>query len=112
MISFKGEYEEALRVMRVARRKFLLFLADFGATSYFFFEGELLWQQSTKGEEWRFTTNEGDCKNVTHPLLGGRGSCKVYRDTAKIFAIRFEFSLMALETFTSRRKKISLCWEV
>ena len=108
MISFKGEYEEALRAIRVARRKFLLFLADFGATSYFFFEGELLWQQSTKGEEWRFTTNEGDCKNVTHLLLGERGSCKVYRDTAKICVIRFEFSLMALETL----KKISLCWEV
>ena len=60
MISFKGEYEEALKVMRVARREFLLFLPDFGAISYFF-EGELLWQQSIKGEEWRFTTNERDC---------------------------------------------------
>ena len=36
MISYKGEYEEALRVMRVERRKFPLFLPDFGAILYFF----------------------------------------------------------------------------
>ena len=70
MISYKGEYEEALRVMRVARRKFLLFLPNFGAVSYFF-QGELMWQQSIKGEEWRLTTNKGDCKNVTELYLGG-----------------------------------------
>ena len=33
MISFKGEYEEALRVMRVARKKFPLFLPDFVRTA-------------------------------------------------------------------------------
>ena len=59
--------------MRVARRKFLLFLPNFGAILYFFFQGELLWQQSIKWEEWKFTTNEGDCKNVTEPYLGGGG---------------------------------------
>ena len=36
---------------------------------------------------------------------GGGGSCKVYLDTAKICVIRSEFSPMALETFTSHRKK-------
>ena len=36
MISYKGEYEEPLRVMRVERRKFPLFLPDFGAILYFF----------------------------------------------------------------------------
>ena len=36
---------------------------------------------------------------------GGEGSCKVYIDTTKICVIRSEFSLMAVETFTSRRKK-------
>ena len=41
--------------------------------SHIFFEGELLWQQSIKGEEWRFTTNEGGCKNVTEPYFGGGG---------------------------------------
>ena len=41
--------------------------------SHIFFEGELLWQQSVKGEEWKFTTNEGDCKNVTEPYLWGVG---------------------------------------
>ena len=51
MISFKGEYEEAVRVMRIACRKFLLFLPDFGAIS-FFFEGELPMAMATeyKGE--------------------------------------------------------------
>ena len=39
-------------------------------------------------------------------IWGGGGNCKVYRDTAKICVIRFDFSPMALETFTSRRKKI------
>ena len=70
MIVHKGKYEEALGVVRVERRKFLLFLPNFGVMSYFF-QGELLWQQSIKGEEWRLTTNKGDCKNVTEPYLGG-----------------------------------------
>ena len=48
MIVHKGKYEVALGVMRVERRKFLLFLPDFGAISYFFM-GDLLWQ-SIKGE--------------------------------------------------------------
>ena len=43
---------------------------------------------------------------------GEEGSCKVYRDTAKICVIRSEFSPMALETFTSHGEKKSLCWEV
>ena len=58
--------------MRVARRKFLLFLPNFGAISYFF-RANCCGQQSIKGEEWKFTTNEGDCKNVTEPYLGGGG---------------------------------------
>ena len=41
--------------------------------SHIFFEGELLWQQSIKEKEWKFNTNEGDCKNVTEPYLGGGG---------------------------------------
>ena len=67
-------------------------------------------QQSIRGGEvWRFTTNEGDCKNVTEPSCGGRaeggiGLCEVYRETAKICVIRSEFSPMAIDTLTSRRK--------
>ena len=38
-------------------------------------------------------------------IWGEEGSCKVYCDTAKVCVIRSEFSPMALETFTSRRKK-------
>ena len=49
MIVHKGKYEVALGVMRVERRKFLLFLPDFEAISYFFNGGDLLWQ-SIKGE--------------------------------------------------------------
>ena len=43
-------------------------------------------------------------------LLGGRGAeggmglCEVYRESTKICVIRSEFSPMAIETFTSRRK--------
>ena len=39
---------------------------------------------------------------------GEKGACKVYHDPAKICVIRSEFSPMAIDTFTSRRKKISL----
>ena len=35
---------------------------------------------------------------------GGMGLCEVYRETTKICVIRSEFSPMALDTFTSRRK--------
>ena len=49
---------------------------------------------------------------MSQSLIWGGGNCKVYRDTAKICVIRSDFSPMALETFTSRRKKISLCSEV
>ena len=75
--------------------------------SHIFFRANCCGQQSIKGEEWKFTTNEGDCTNVTEPYLGrgGGGSCKVYLDTAKICVIRSEFSPMPLETFTSHRKK-------
>ena len=52
----------------------------------------------------------GDCKNVTEPSCGGGGAeggiglCEVYRETAKICVIRSEFSPMAIDTLTSRRK--------
>ena len=35
---------------------------------------------------------------------GGIGLCEVYRETAKICVIRSEFSPMAIDTLTSRRK--------
>ena len=35
---------------------------------------------------------------------GGMGLCEVYRETIKICVIRSEFSPMAIDTFTSRRK--------
>ena len=41
--------------------------------SHIFFRANCCGQQSIKGEEWQFTTNEGDCKNVTEPYLGGGG---------------------------------------
>ena len=47
---------------------------------HIFFQGELMWQQSIKGEEWRLTTNKGDCKNVTELYLGGGGSKSVSSD--------------------------------
>ena len=113
MISYKGEIEEALRDMKVARRKFPLFLSDFGAILYFFSRANCCGQQGIKGEEWRFTTGLYEChRALFRGRGGGEGSCKVYIDTAKICVIRSQFSLMAVEIFTSRRKKISLCWEV
>ena len=42
MIVHKGKYEVALGVMRVERRKFLLFLPDFEAISYFFHGGSVV----------------------------------------------------------------------
>ena len=68
-------------------------------------------QQSIKGKEWRFTTNEGDCKNITEPYLGGGDHVKFIVTQPKSIILS-EFSPLALETFTSRRKKISLCYEV
>ena len=108
MISFKGEYEEALRVIRVARRKFLLFLPDFGAISYFW-GGELLWPTEYKGGRMKIYYQWGGLLECHRALFGGGGSCKVYRDTAKICVILSEFSPLALETFTSRRKKKYHC---
>ena len=35
---------------------------------------------------------------------GGIGLCELYRETTKICVIRSEFSPMAIDTFTSRRK--------
>ena len=48
---------------------------------------------------------EGMSQSLIWGEGGEEGSCKVYRDTAKICVIRSQFSPMALETFTSRRKK-------
>ena len=90
--------------MRVARRKFPLFLLDFGAILYFF-RANCCGQQSIKVEEWKFTTGLQECHRALFRGGGGEGSCKVYIVTAKICVIRSEFSLMAVETFTSRRKK-------
>ena len=100
--------------MKVARRKFPLFLSDFGAILYFFFRANCCGQQSIKGEEWRFTTGLYECHRALFRGGGGGGerSFKVYIDTAKIFPIRFEFSPIALETLTSHRNKISLCQEI
>ena len=41
--------------------------------SHIFFRANCCGQQSIKGEQWKFTTNEGDCTNVTEPYLGGGG---------------------------------------
>ena len=113
MISFKGEYEEALRVMRVARRKLLLFLPNFGAIAYFFLGRTAMATEYKGGNLLRM---RGIVRMSQSLIWGGgggeEGSCKVYRDTAKICVIRSEFSPMALETFTSHGEKKSLCWEV
>ena len=87
MISYKGEYEEPPRGTRVECKKFPLFLPDFGAILYYF-QGIYCGQQSISGEVWRFTTNEGDCKNVTEPFWGGGeggiGLCEVHRDSQNL----------------------------
>ena len=47
LISYKGEYEEPLRGTRVERKKFPLFLLDFGAI--IFFSRILLWPTEYEG---------------------------------------------------------------
>ena len=112
MISFKGEYEEALRVMRVARRKLLLFLPNFGAIAYFFLGRTAMATEYKGGNLLRMRGIVRMSQSLIWGGGGEEGSCKVYRDTAKICVIRSEFSPMALETFTSHGEKKSLCWEV
>ena len=48
--------------------------------SHIFFRANCCGQQSIKGEEWKFTTGEGDCKNVTEPYLGRGGGGVKRRD--------------------------------
>ena len=77
LIVHKGKYEVALGVMRVERRKFLLFLPDFGAISYFVME-DLLWQSI---ENWLPMRR---IVRLFQSLMGGGRECKVYHDTAKM----------------------------
>ena len=62
--------------MRVALRKFLLFLPDFRAILYFFLRANCCGLQSKKGEEWRFATNEGGLLECHRALFGGGGIVK------------------------------------
>ena len=82
----KGKYEVALGVMRVERRKFLLFLPDFEAISYFFHGGSVV-------AEYKRGSNENCLPmrrivRLFQSLIGGGGGggreCKVYHDTAKM----------------------------
>ena len=77
--------------------------------SYIFFRANCCGQQSIKGEEWKFITGLQECHRALFRGGGGEGSCKAYIDTAKICVIWSEFSLMAVEIFTSRRKKKYHC---
>ena len=109
LIVHKGKYEVALGVMRVERRKFLLFLPDFGAISYFSM-GDLLWQSIKRGsiENWLPMRR---IVRLFQSLMGGGGGGNVkFIMTQPKCVIRSEF--FTSEIFTSRRKKKSLCWEV
>ena len=92
--------------MRVERRKFPLFLPDFGAILYFF--TEFIVASRVQGGKYRGLPPMRGIVRMLQSLLrgGGRGMglCEVYRETTKICVIRSEFSPMALDTFTSRRK--------
>ena len=44
-----------------------------GRSHFFVLRANCCGQQSIKGEEWKFTTSEGDCKNITELYLGGGG---------------------------------------
>ena len=72
MISFKGEYEEALRVIRVARRKFLLFLPDFEAVSYFFWGRTAVAKRGKRGKNGDLLPMRGIVR-MSHILYWGRG---------------------------------------
>ena len=93
--------------MRVERRKFPLFLPDFGAILYFFTDSIVA--SRVQGGKYRGLPPMRGIVRMLQSLLrgggeGGMGLCEVYRETTKIWVIRSEFSPMALDTFTSRRK--------
>ena len=75
---------------------------------HIFFQGELLWQQSIKGEEWRLTTNKGDCKNVTEPYLGG-GSKSVSSDSKYHCVRRYNTFTYYLQFARKPRPSSSQC---
>ena len=72
MISYKGEYEEPLRGTRVERKKFPLFLPDFGAILYFF-HGFYCGQQSTRGKYRDLPPMRGIVRMLQSLVRGGRG---------------------------------------
>ena len=92
-------------IWKLRVESFRCFYPILGRSYIFFFRANCCGQQSIKGEEWRFTTGLYECHRALFRGGGGERSCKVYIDTAKIFAIRFEFSPIALETLTSHRNK-------
>ena len=71
MISFKGEYEEALRVIRVARRKFLLFLPDFEAISYFFWGRTAVAKRGKRGKNGDLLPMRGIVRMSQSLIWGG-----------------------------------------
>ena len=106
LIVHKGKYEVALGVMRVERRKFLLFLPDFGAISYFFM-GDLMWQSIKRGSIENWLPMRRIVRLFQSLMRGGGGNVKFIMTQPKC-VIRSDFSPMTLEIFTSRRKKISM----
>ena len=95
--------------MWVERRKFPLFLPDFGATLYFF--ADSIVASRVQGGKYRGLPPMRGIVRMLQSLLrggwgeGGMGLCEVYRETTKICVIRSDFLPMAPDTFTSRRKK-------
>ena len=73
MISFKGEYEEALRVMRVVHRKLLLFLHNFGAIAYFFLRANCYGNRVQRGKNGNLLLMRGIVRMSQSLIWGGGG---------------------------------------
>ena len=87
MISYKGEYEEPLRGTRVERKKFPLFLPDFGAILYFFFTDSIEVNRVQGGKYRDLPPMRGIVRMLQSLLRRGGGEmglCEVYRETTKI----------------------------
>ena len=76
MISFKGEYEEALRVMRVVHRKLLLFLHNFGAIAYFFLRANCYGNRVQRGKNGNLLLMRGIVRMSQSLIWGGGGHVK------------------------------------